>query len=386
MFSFNSVLYFFVGVLSVQCAFDRIEGDTCKTEKAVGKCVHIYKCLSSVLDLKKKDYPNICSFQSREPVICCMDCELVNDTRNAVVDNEGGIFFKNGQKARDKCIEYRTLLSYPCQTNGVERVWDLLRQCHLFETTFKTVVIGGQDAERSRYPHMALLGYGGDQDSAQWLCGGSLISDRYVLTAAHCISETVIGPVRFVAMGILKRSDPDELWHIYNVRRTIAHPEYRPPSKYHDIALLETAKPVVFGKHVFPACLDFHGEDRIVAFATGWGKLGKNRPLADNLQEVSLVKFSPKDCLKHFPPHRLLKQGYNADMQMCYGDENQPKDTCEGDSGGPLQVTSEISKCLHTVIGVTSFGRACGYAGDAGMYTRVFHYVPWIESVVWPGY
>ncbi|KAJ8705447.1 hypothetical protein PYW08_012493 [Mythimna loreyi] len=56
-----------------------------------------------------------------------------------------------------------------------------------------------------------------------------------------------------------------------------------------------------------------------------------------------------------------------------------------GDSGGPLLVRSQVSECLHSVIGVTSYGKACGYLGDAGMYTRVYHYVPWIESVVWPG-
>ncbi|KAF9810214.1 hypothetical protein SFRURICE_019501 [Spodoptera frugiperda] len=99
---------------------------------------------------------------------------------------------------------------------------------------------------------------------------------------------------------------------------------------------------------------------------------------------VSLQKFTDELCQKNFPPHRLLKKGYNAETQLCYGDPDEPKDTCEGDSGGPLQVTSYLSKCLYSIIGVTSFGRACGYAGDAGMYTRVFHYVPWIESVVWP--
>lgn len=48
------------------------------------------------------------------------------------------------------------------------------------------------------------------------------------------------GPVKYVALGILNRSDPRELWQVYNVKRRIPHPEYKPPSKYHDIALLET--------------------------------------------------------------------------------------------------------------------------------------------------
>ncbi|KAJ8704389.1 hypothetical protein PYW08_013113 [Mythimna loreyi] len=56
----------------------------------------------------------------------------------------------------------------------------------------------------------------------------------------------------------------------------------------------------------------------------------------------------------------------------------------EGDSGGPLQVQSELSSCVHTVIGVTSHGKSCGFGGGFGVYIRVSYYVPWIEQTVWP--
>ncbi|XP_022819248.1 venom protease-like [Spodoptera litura] len=386
MFKLNyCVLSIFFLFITVQCSYDRVEGERCETEQGVGKCVHVFRCLSSIVDLKAKSHPKICSFKRKEPIICCNDCELVNDTRNAIVDTGGGVYFKSGRKAIDKCLEHLSYLPYPCQTRGLEKIWDDKKQCNYYEVKVYAVVHGGENAERSRYPHMALLGYGQEVDSAQWLCGGSLISDRFILTAAHCIIESAIGPVTFVAMGILKRSDPMKLWQIYKVRRIMQHPEYAPPSKYNDIALIEIDRPVQYSKDVFPACLDYEGQDQFNAQATGWGKLGKHQPLADNLQTVTLQKFSSEQCLKNYPPHRLLKQGYNSETQLCYGDLKEPKDTCEGDSGGPLQVTPRLSKCLYSIIGVTSYGRACGYAGDAGMYTRVYHYVPWIESVVWPG-
>uniref|UniRef100_A0A2A4K714 Peptidase S1 domain-containing protein n=1 Tax=Heliothis virescens TaxID=7102 RepID=A0A2A4K714_HELVI len=363
-----------------------MEGEPCHTEKAEGKCVHIFKCLSTVLDIKNKEYPQICSFRGKEPVVCCTDCELVNDTRDAVVDNKEGIYFKNGRKARDKCIEYLTKLPDTCETKGLKRFWNSQDDCHIFENGYPTVVVGGLDVDLYRYPHMALLGFGQDESSASWLCGGSLISETFVLTAAHCRSSHSLGPVRFVAMGILKRSEPEERWQVFTITRVITHPDYAPPSKYHDIALLELSRPITYSKEVFPACIDVGGGPHSSAAATGWGKLGKNSPLADNLQEVNLEEFSASECRRHFPPHRLLKRGYMHKMQMCYGGdaETEPRDTCEGDSGGPLQVVSELSKCLRTIIGVTSYGRACGYAGVAGMYTRVHHYVPWIESIVWP--
>lgn len=56
----------------------------------------------------------------------------------------------------------------------------------------------------------------------------------------------------------------------------------------------------------------------------------------------------------------------------------------QGDSGGPLQLKHKQIHCMYTVVGVTSFGRACGVKGEPGIYTRVASYVPWIESIVWP--
>ncbi|KAJ8703817.1 hypothetical protein PYW07_013111 [Mythimna separata] len=317
-FCCSVLLLFMVSVISVQSAFDKLEGEPCESQGVPGKCVRLYMCLSAYIDVKKKIHPKICSFRGREPIVCCTDCESVKDAREGY----------RRKKTRE---------------GGVS-----------------TVVVGGADAKRYNFTHMALLGYGKDRLSAQWHCGGSLISEKFILTAGHCTSDPKI---------------------------------------------------VTYNKAVFPACLNVQGkffkdydeeepvisfemlhilnegpvEDQQEAVATGWGKLGKNRELADTLQEVYLKRFSEKQCKKHFKPHRHLKHGYNATTQMCYGDEKEPKDTCEGDSGGPLQVRSQVAQCLHTVIGVTSFGRACGFAGDAGMYSRVYHYVDWIESVVWPG-
>ncbi|KAJ8705446.1 hypothetical protein PYW08_012492 [Mythimna loreyi] len=439
---FSSVLLLFiVSVVCVQSSFDKLEGEPCETEGIAGKCAHIYKCLSAFLDVKKRKHPTICSFQGREPIVCCTDCELVSDAREAIIGKDGTVFYKSSQKAENKCIDLLALLPETCETGGMSVAWKRDDQpCKKFirkgyvgkkKKGFSTVVVGGTDAKRYNFTHMALLGYGEDRASAQWHCGGSLISEKFILTAGHCISDPKRGPVRFVVLGILKRSDPEDLWQVYNVKRIVPHPEYRPPSKYHDIALLETDKLVTYNKAVFPACLDVQGkffkdkddeiikfkdddedddddneeinedqlkefqklftlldepvEDQRQAVATGWGKLGRDRELSDTLQEVYLNRFSERKCLVHFQPNRNLKHGYNATTQMCYGDEKETKDTCEGDSGGPLQVRSQVAHCLHTVIGVTSFGKACGYLGEAGMYSRVYHYVSWIESVVWPG-
>uniref|UniRef100_A0A2H1VFJ7 SFRICE_014223 n=1 Tax=Spodoptera frugiperda TaxID=7108 RepID=A0A2H1VFJ7_SPOFR len=226
----------------------------------------------------------------------------------------------------------------------------------------------------------ALLGYGEDTESADWLCGGTLISHRYVLTAAHCLSSRALGPVKYIALGLLKRSDPRDTWQIYNVQASIPHPEYQPPSKYHDIALLVTDKWVPFSPEVLPACLTA-GRVQEQAFATGWGATGHREALADTLQTVTLTAYTEEECMGFFPPHRQLQNGYDHSTQMCYGAKDQINDTCEGDSGGPLQVPSVLSPCVHTIIGVTSHGKPCGFVGGSGVYTRVEYYVPWIEGI-----
>ncbi|KAJ8703807.1 hypothetical protein PYW07_013101 [Mythimna separata] len=338
-----------------------------------------------VQNLKKRSkFPQICSFKGQIPIVCCTDCELVNDTRNVLVDRFGLHYFKTGRKAHDKCLEYIVDEPYPCDLyGGVQRYLDDEQSCYGYTLTAVLAVAGGLDAVKGQYPHMALLGYG-DESSADWLCGGTLISHRFVLTAAHCKSTHHLGPVRFIALGIHRRSDPRDSWKLYNVKDIIVHPEYNPPSKYHDIALLVTDKWVKFTHMILPACLDTGDADGSVAHATGWGSLGHRKSLADTLQTVALKAYSEEECSSFYPPHRLLLHGYNHTTQMCYGDKEEINDTCQGDSGGPLQVKSELSSCVHTIIGVTSHGKSCGFEGGFGVYSRVSYYVPWIEQIVWP--
>ncbi|KAJ8705693.1 hypothetical protein PYW08_012739 [Mythimna loreyi] len=378
---------------SSKCDFDVEEGSQCYDGRGKnGTCVNACQCLSMIGDVKKREYPQICSYQGKTPIVCCTDCKKVKHIDDAIVDKTGGIHFRTGRKAYDVCLEHLANLPYEgCPTSGLVKRWHEEDQCYQYsQGGGARVPYGvyaahiGQDARRGQFPHMALLGYGGGMDTAHWLCGGSLISDKFILTAGHCISSAVLGKVRFVAMGILKRTDPPERWHRYHVTRIVPHPEYHAPSKYHDIALLETNTKVTFNLHVYPACLNIDDQFLGVVTATGWGALGHNMQLADTLQAVSLQSFYEEACAVHYPPHRHLLNGFNGTIQMCYGDELGEKDTCEGDSGGPLQAKPYLSRCLHTVIGVTSYGRNCGYSGQPGIYTRVKFYVPWIESVVWP--
>ncbi|PZC82064.1 hypothetical protein B5X24_HaOG211154 [Helicoverpa armigera] len=359
------------------------EGADCEWNKVPGKCVNTYNCLSTFIDVRDKKFAPICSFAGKEPIICCTDCQF-NNTRNVIFDNSLGFIHKGKQKAQNKCLEYIHRFDYTCKAGTSISLYRRLvkeKNCYEISASYSAASYGGVNAFRQQYPHMALLGYGPDVTTADWLCCGSVISEKFILTAGHCLSSSAVGEVKYIALGILKRTDPQELWQKYNVKRAIPHPEYKPPSKYHDIALLETDKTITFSRDVLPACLHSSGPPYNHLYATGWGALGHRRELADTLQAVNVSQYSEEECMKQYPVHRHLKHGYNHTIQMCYGDRDEPKDTCEGDSGGPLQADT---KCAHTIVGVTSYGRQCGISAGSGIYTRVIYYVPWIESIVWP--
>ncbi|XP_063898853.1 serine protease snake [Helicoverpa armigera] len=243
-------------------------------------------------------------------------------------------------------------------------------------------VVGGFDAEGYKYRHMALLGYGEDPKNAMWLCAGSIISDYYILTAAHCTSSPISG-IKFAALGVLRRTDDFHMWQIYDIAQVIPYPDYEPPSMYDDIALLETTSRIRYNAEVAPACLYKSHDIPDIAAAAGWVDLANKQPVPEHLQIVYMTKFSDEECRRQFPRHEHhLQKGYDNVTQACYADIYNFGDTCEGESGGPLQVKTENSKksvCEHTIFGITSFGKTCG-AGVPGMYTRVSHYVPWIES------
>ncbi|XP_075989367.1 venom protease-like isoform X2 [Anticarsia gemmatalis] len=315
--------------------------------------------------------------------------------RLTIINPNIGILSRSGtSKAKDKCIQYIHTLNYPCKLQietEVTKTLDPKRNCHVLNSVkdnYDWAVAGGEDAQEGQYPHMALIGFGNTLSTADWLCGGTVISERFILTAAHCKSAPKLGPAKFVAVGLLRRSDINTpgKHQMHYISRFITYPLYMSPFQHNDIALIETVDTIQFSSKVLPACL--HTDDIVddTANATGWGDLKKGTPQkAETLQTVTLQRFSEEECSIQYDDNRLLPGGYDGTTQLCYGHRTLPKDTCNGDSGGPIQSTKH-EVCVYTILGVTSFGSACGFPGNTGVYARVKHYVPWIEDIVWPDY
>ncbi|KAK3926971.1 Serine protease snake [Frankliniella fusca] len=251
-----------------------------------------------------------------------------------------------------------------------------------------TYPIGGNPALSKEFPHMALLGYG-PRSSISYECGGSLISLAWVMTAAHCVFSGSV-PVSWVLLGELVRSrdDDDAFPQLIPVAQRVSHPGFRPPEVYNDIALLRLQRvPNMTTFHVRPACLHVDRElAREKLYLTGWGHTEYQGEPADALMEVSIYRTKYEECAKAYEgalSKMAMPRGVDDDTMLCAGQGQLRKDACQGDSGGPLQTPVIKPMCMFRVAGIVSLGQGCGF-GTPGIYTRVSHYVPWIESIVWP--
>ncbi|XP_063912160.1 serine protease snake-like isoform X1 [Zophobas morio] len=232
---------------------------------------------------------------------------------------------------------------------------------------------------------MALLAYH-TQDSEQpkWLCGGSLISEQYILTGGNCLLSKKYGEPKFVVLGVTNLNDTSHRQEI-KVANRVAHPEYNKGNPYNDIGLLKLEKPVEVNSFVRPACLYTNFDIPVTeTIATGWGSTVYFR---DNTNE-DLLKVTEdivdyQSCNDSYKTLRGIGKGIINDMHICTGGGSREKGTCRGDAGGPIQIyhNNDPTLCMYDIVGVISFGIRCD---GPSVNTRLFYYIKWIEDVVWP--
>ncbi|EAT40692.1 AAEL007593-PA [Aedes aegypti] len=341
-----------------------LEGDECRFGSGVGVCVGFTTCGPVLKHIQARI--SICNYTPREAVVCC---PVDYRSRLQKIRQQADAL----SVSMRKCKEYQrpaTVYLSSLKPNA-EVVQKQAKQC----SNDNKLIIGGEAAKWAEFPHMAALGYRDDpNEPIQYKCGGSLISDHFVLTAAHCIGQSLT-TVRLGSLNLLSSAA-----HEYEVEDTFSHPQYSAKSKHNDIALVKTFEKVPFSAEVRPACLYQTAnvaEQKLTA--SGYGARENYGASANVLMKVVLDQYDRSTCLNYYSQagaRRLI------DNQMCVGFQAGGRDTCQGDSGGPLQIRDAENDCVYLIVGITSYGSYCGGEVPA-IYTRVGAYLPWIESVVW---
>jgi secreted trypsin-like serine protease len=198
-------------------------------------------------------------------------------------------------------------------------------------------------------------------------CGGVAVGRTTVLTAAHCMSEEVLGlPADDVSdlKVIVGRTDllSDQGQEIA-VRETWVNPGYDSVSNVGDFAVLTLAKPLPAGSTIgMAAAGDPAYAPGTNAAVYGWGDLTGAGEYARSLRTARVHVLSDALCGKAYP--QGADGAYQADSMLCAGESRGGRDACQGDSGGPLVARGKL-------IGLVSWGSGCGRAGSPGVYTRV---------------
>ncbi|KAL7021811.1 hypothetical protein ACKWTF_012037 [Chironomus riparius] len=346
-------------------------GDKCVREydNADGVCITKSECLQAHKEYKKKKIPETyCNFIDGQLILCCpQTVERISAQKCK----------EYSEYSKKKIYVWGLLLSQESDATAIS-----ITNCD--EST--PLIRGGNVTKTGEFPHMAAIGWK-KSNKVSFNCGGSLISENYVLSAAHCEKSDEISPsfVRLGDQNLRTKTDNANETDI-NIVKFIKHPQHSYRLSKNDIALIKLEYSVTFTKYIRPACLwqsSFFNFTQ--AIATGWGATQYGSKTSDELMKVELDIFDNNNCNTILSDSlSLTPEKYLDNSQICAGILEGGKDTCQGDSGAPLQISFRENSCLYHIVGITSYGSAlCGSPNTPAVYSRVSYYLDWIESIVW---
>ena len=248
--------------------------------------------------------------------------------------------------------------------------------CETTEGRAQARIVGGRGAEITDWSWQVALVKGTASKGRAFNCGGSIISPRWILTAAHCLFDKK-GTLSTELEVVHGRNRPLSYEGI-RADRLIPHPGYDPGTTdlENDIALIRLVENI---PNTLPIQLssgrldDIFARPETCATVVGWGRTAEDpQSSVGTLRQAYLPILKNSDCAVAYP-------GEVTDSHICAGYPQGGVDSCQGDSGGPLMVRHGESS-RYVQVGVVSWGKGCARPGFPGIYTRVSSYIDWIQS------
>ncbi|XP_052737755.1 trypsin CFT-1-like [Bicyclus anynana] len=231
-------------------------------------------------------------------------------------------------------------------------------------------IVGGSSTDISQYPFGAALLITWNNVNFQQACGGTIINNRSILSAAYCWVNTPLAARFVIRVGSTYANSGGD---VHDVQQFITHPDYFLNwwDIRSDIGIVRLATAIVFGENIKTGSIagaNYHIADNTYVTAIGWGLTSHGGSPSEDLQHIQLRIINQLDC------QRAFSAGNANARTICAGWHVNGKGKCIGDSGGPL---------IHNgvVVGVFSFlGSICADARWPNVYARISSYIDWIRT------
>lgn len=255
-----------------------------------------------------------------------------------------------------------------------------LRLCTMNTTTcgqvnrLKRRVYGGTDSLPGEWPWQVSIHFG-QKGEFRHVCGGSIISSLWIITAAHCFERNFdLGTWRIYA-GITKLSDVSNEIAFHQIERIVMHDKYSSVTEGYDIALLKLKQDIVFTDYQMPIFLLTSEEQvplRNQCWITGWGRPETGK-ISQILLKANVPVIDDKKCQSYY------SNNISTENMMCAGNEDGKIESFWGDLGGPLACKHEGKWYL---VGITSWGHGCFQEKKPGIYTRLSTFNTWVNKII----
>uniref|UniRef100_A0A670ZAI4 Peptidase S1 domain-containing protein n=1 Tax=Pseudonaja textilis TaxID=8673 RepID=A0A670ZAI4_PSETE len=230
-------------------------------------------------------------------------------------------------------------------------------------------IVGGTDSRDGEWPWQVSIKLNGEHH-----CGGSLVTDQWIITASHCFS-LINNPSNFtVLVGALKLSDPGPHSIIASVKHIILNPTYEGDSRIGDIALIQLEQRLPLIQQISPICVPNANVKFLPGqkcWVTGWGNIRKGVKLTEVQKKVPIISTKKCNTLYRQDSRQPRASREIKEDMICAGFAAGQRDACQGDSGGPLACRMED---FWFIAGVVSWGDGCAQKNRPGVYARNYQW------------